>query len=106
MLTQLFLAARQEGASPLPYVRMMIRHGLVACASRLESIKPELATQFLNVTFAEANLSDRFLLSAWGTLDTKMRLSSPKPSSDGYVPGSGVARRWGAASEARPYVAP
>jgi type IV secretion system protein VirD4 len=73
MLTQLFLAARQESASPLPYVRMIIRHGLVACASRLESIKPELATQFLNVTFAEANLSDRFLLSAWGTLDTKMR---------------------------------
>jgi type IV secretion system protein VirD4 len=73
MLTQLFLAAREEGRAPLPYVRSMIRDGLVAAASRLEAIKPELATQFLNVAFPEANLSDRFLLSAWGTLDTRMR---------------------------------
>ena len=73
MLTQLFLAARQEGYAPLPYVRTCIRDGLVACASRLETINPELATQFLNVAFPEANLSDRFLLSSWGTLDTRMR---------------------------------
>jgi type IV secretion system protein VirD4 len=73
MLTQLFLAAREEGRAPLPYVRSMIRDGLVAAASRLEAIKPELATQFLNVAFPAANLSDRFLLSAWGTLDTRMR---------------------------------
>src|SRR5512144_3511 len=73
MLTQLFLAARLEGFAPLPYVRTCIRDGLVACASRLETIKPELATQFLNVAFPEANLSDRFLVSCWGTLDTRMR---------------------------------
>ena len=73
MLTQLFLAARQEGFPPLPYVRTMIRDGLVAAVSRLQAINPELATQFLNVAFPEANLSDRFLLSAWGTLDTRMR---------------------------------
>ena len=73
MLTQLFLAARQEAFGPLPYVRTMIRDGLVAAASRLDAIKPELATQFLNVAFGQANLSDRFLLSSWGTLDTRMR---------------------------------
>jgi type IV secretion system protein VirD4 len=73
MLTQLFLAAREEGRAPLPYVRSMIRDGLVAAALRLEATREELATQFLNVAFPEANLSDRFLLSAWGTLDTRMR---------------------------------
>src|SRR5512132_992795 len=73
MLTQLFLAARHEGFAPLPYVRTTIRDGLVAAASRLEAARPELATQFLNVDFREANISDRFLLSSWGTLDTRMR---------------------------------
>jgi type IV secretion system protein VirD4 len=73
MLTQAFLAARAEGHPPLPYVRTLIRDGLITAASRLEVVNPELATQFLNVDFARANLSDRFLLSAWGTLDTRMR---------------------------------
>jgi type IV secretion system protein VirD4 len=73
MLTQLLLAARQEGYAPLPYVRACIRDGLVAAASRLETINPVLATQFLNVQFSEANLSDRFLLSSWGTLDARLR---------------------------------
>ena len=73
MLTQLFLAAREEGAAPLPYVRQIIRTGLLAAAARLEAISPELATQFLDVEFSEANFSDRFLLSAWGTLSARMR---------------------------------
>jgi type IV secretory pathway TraG/TraD family ATPase VirD4 len=73
MLTQLFLAAREEGASPLPYVRQIIRRGLTASAARLEAVSPELATQFLDVEFSEANFSDRFLLSAWGTLSARMR---------------------------------
>ena len=73
MLTQLFLAAREENAAPLPYVRQIIRTGLTASAARLEAISPELATQFLDVEFSEANFSDRFLLSAWGTLSARMR---------------------------------
>ena len=73
MLTQLFLAAREEREPPLPYVRQIIRTGLLAAAARLEAISPELATQFLDVEFAEANFSDRFLLSAWGTLSARMR---------------------------------
>ncbi len=69
----LFLAAREEGEAPLPYVRQIIRTGLTAASTRLEAISPELATQFLDVEFSEANFSDRFLLSAWGTLSARMR---------------------------------
>jgi type IV secretion system protein VirD4 len=73
MLTQLFLAARLEGQPPFPYVRLLIRAGLAQAARRLHELSPELATQFLDVAFAEANFSDRFLLSAWGTLSARMR---------------------------------
>jgi type IV secretory pathway TraG/TraD family ATPase VirD4 len=73
MLTQLFLAARAEGAPPLPYVRHMIRTGLPDAAERLHTINPDLATQFLDVRFDAANFTDRFLLSAWGTLTARMR---------------------------------
>jgi type IV secretion system protein VirD4 len=73
MLTQLFLAAREEGIPPLPYARLMIRAGLSRAARRLRALSTELATQFLDVEFEEANLSDRFLLSAWGTLTARMR---------------------------------
>jgi type IV secretion system protein VirD4 len=73
MLTQLFLAAKQEGIASLPYARSLIRAGLQATARRLNHINPQLATQFLDVRFAEANLEDKFLLSAWGTLTAKMR---------------------------------
>lgn len=68
MLTQLFLAARLEGIAPLPYVREIIQNGLSNAARRLQSLNPKLATRFLDVSLDEANLSDRFLLSAWGTL--------------------------------------
>jgi type IV secretion system protein VirD4 len=74
MLTQLFLAARREAVAPLPYVRHMIRTGLPAAATRLQLLTPELATQLLDVPFADANFSDRFLLSSWGTLTARMRL--------------------------------
>jgi type IV secretory pathway TraG/TraD family ATPase VirD4 len=73
MLTQLFLAARAEKYPPLPYVRQIIRSGLVAAAERLNAVSPELATQFLDVEFDEANFSDKFLLSVWGTLSARMR---------------------------------
>jgi hypothetical protein len=44
MLTQLFLGARAEGVTPLPYVRYMIRQGLQDTAARLNAITPDLAT--------------------------------------------------------------
>ena len=74
MLTQLFLAARLEGQVPLPYIRRMVRLGLGAAAHRLQTLDPSLAVQFLDVELSEADFSDRFLLSAWGTLSTRMRL--------------------------------
>jgi type IV secretion system protein VirD4 len=73
MLTQLFLAARREGVAPLPYTRSLIRLGVAAVAERLNQVDPSLATQFLDVSFSDANLADRFLLSAWGTLKARMR---------------------------------
>jgi type IV secretion system protein VirD4 len=73
MLTQLFLAARAEHAPPLPYVREIIRGGLQATAKRLHAISPLLAIQFLDVAYTDANFTDRFLLSAWGTLTARMR---------------------------------
>jgi type IV secretion system protein VirD4 len=73
MLAQIFLAAREEGRAPIPYARALIRQGLAATAARLNALSPELATQFLDVAFADANLSDRFLLSSWGTLSARMR---------------------------------
>jgi type IV secretion system protein VirD4 len=73
MLTQLFLAARTQGLSPLAFVRTLIRDGLTAAALRLDTIDTTLATQFLTLPFDQANMTDRFLLSCWGTLDTRMR---------------------------------
>jgi type IV secretion system protein VirD4 len=73
MLTQLFLAARSENKAPLPYARSLIRSGLSETAARLNLVDPTLATQFLDVNFADANLTDRFLLSSWGTLTARMR---------------------------------
>src|SRR6266567_4782275 len=71
--SQLFAAAKLEGAAPLPYARQSIRLGLSACAARLHAVSPELATQFLDVQYQDANFSDRFLLSSWGTLTARMR---------------------------------
>ncbi len=73
MLSQLFAAAKLEGSAPLPYARQSIRSGLSACAARLHAVSPELATQFLDVRYQDANFSDRFLLSSWGTLTARMR---------------------------------
>lgn len=73
MLTQLFLAAKQEHVPSLPYVRCMVRSGLVGAATRLHTLNPDLATQFLDVHFAQANFDDRFLNSTWSTLTAKLR---------------------------------
>jgi type IV secretion system protein VirD4 len=73
MLTQLFLAARLEELAPMPYVRQIIRLGLAGAAKHLQEISPDLATQFLDVRYEEANFTDRFLLSAWGTLTANIK---------------------------------
>lgn len=73
MLTQMFLAARAEGRPALPYTRFLIRQGLAGTVETLNRVDPALATQFLDVRFTDANLSDRFLLSSWGTLTARLR---------------------------------
>jgi type IV secretion system protein VirD4 len=73
MLTQIFLAARQEGIAPFPYLRLLTRLGLADTADRLNRVSPELATQFLDTNFDKAHFDDRFLLSAWGTLTARLR---------------------------------
>ncbi len=75
MLTQIFLASRKEGKAPLPYIREVIRKGLPDAAAKLNAVSPELATQFLDMSFEHAeqmSFSDRFLLSTWSTLTAKM----------------------------------
>ncbi len=73
MLTQIFLAARKVNAPPLPYTRQTLRLGLQGAAKQLHAISPVLATLLLDVRYEEANFTDRFLLSAWGTLTARMR---------------------------------
>jgi len=73
MLTCIFVAAKREGEASLPYARMLIRSGLAACVERLHAVSPELATLFLDTDYEDANLTDRFLLSAWGTLTARLR---------------------------------
>jgi type IV secretion system protein VirD4 len=73
MLTQLFLASRLEKVASLLYARFLIRLGLADTVARLNQVDPQLATQFLDVNFAQANLTDRFLVSSWGTLTARMR---------------------------------
>jgi type IV secretion system protein VirD4 len=73
MLTPICLAARVEGVPPLPYVRYMIHLGLQQAAARLNALDPDLATHFLDVPFEEVNFQDRFLLSSWSTLTTRLR---------------------------------
>ncbi len=73
MLTQMLLASRIEGIAPFLYTRFLIRQGLSAAAGRLNQIDPSLATQFLDMNLEGASLSDRFLLSSWGTLKARMK---------------------------------
>src|SRR6266704_6842182 len=73
MLACIFAAAKREGIAALPYARMMLRAGLRGCVERLNTVSPELATIFLDESYEHASLADRFLVSAWGTLTTRMQ---------------------------------
>jgi type IV secretion system protein VirD4 len=73
MLTQLFLAARAEDYPPLPYVRYMIRSPLPDVAARLNAINPDLATQFLQARFDAVDFENKFLVSAWETVTSRLK---------------------------------
>ena len=51
MLTQLFLAAREEGAAPLPYVRQIIRTGLPPPQPGSRRSRPSLRPSFWTWSF-------------------------------------------------------
>ncbi len=73
MLAAIFACAKKERRAALPYTRTMLRAGLTGCVEKLNSISPSLATLFLDTRYQDANLTDRFLLSSWGTLIARMR---------------------------------
>ena len=51
----------------------MVNVGLKQAAQHLQAVSPELATKFLAGAFAHTDFKeDKFLLSAWGTLDTRL----------------------------------
>jgi type IV secretion system protein VirD4 len=74
MLTQILLAARLMNVPLLAFVRDVVRLGLYGAATRLQVLDPSLATQFLDMTYSRADFQDKFLVSCWGTLSTRMRL--------------------------------
>ena len=73
MLAELFAAARKEAIPAFVYVRSLLRSGLIKTAERLNRVDPTLATLFLDADFHDANFDNRFLLSAWETLTTRMK---------------------------------
>jgi hypothetical protein len=74
MLTQLFLAARELGERPLPYVASVINLGLNDVARILNNVKPELAQTFLDTTYILGKDYEKseFRADAWGTLSTRL----------------------------------
>ena len=68
-----FWPHEQRALRRFPTCGYLIRLGLEDSAARLNNVDPQLATQFLDSDFLKANLSDRFLLSAWGTLTARLR---------------------------------
>ena len=67
MLMIIFLAASREEIAPFPYLRFLIHLGLADTAAHLYSLDPTLAARFLDTNFLNADLTDKFLLSCWGT---------------------------------------
>jgi type IV secretion system protein VirD4 len=72
MLTQLFHAGRLEQVSPLHYVAAMINEPIKTVAGRVGMISPQLATRFLDDSIEDADFHNKFLLSGWGTLTSRL----------------------------------
>jgi type IV secretion system protein VirD4 len=72
MLQCLFQAALMEQIPALPYIRAMTRMGIQATARRMHSLDPSLATRFLFAPLTEVDFDNRFLISAYDTLITRL----------------------------------
>jgi type IV secretion system protein VirD4 len=72
MQEALVKGARAEGYPVFPYLAAMIASGMDQALLRLETIDPALTVRILTVGRDIASLSDKFLVHAWATLDTKL----------------------------------
>jgi len=86
MLKAMFVAARLEGQRPLPFTYEMMNRGFFAAATILEIISekhnhyPNLATEFLDISYDKADFDSRFLRDCWSTLTRRMRRILTKES--------------------------
>jgi type IV secretion system protein VirD4 len=72
MLTQLLHAARIEQVSPLRYVAAMINEPIKMVAGRIGRISPQLAIRFLDDSIEDADFQNKFLLSGWSTITSRL----------------------------------
>ncbi len=72
MLAAIFQAARLENISPLAYIAQLINEPLPYVAERINRVSPKLAVKFLDCGFEDADFKDKFLVSAWGTLTSRL----------------------------------
>jgi len=74
MLTQIFVAARLENQPLFPYTRHIVRLGLPDASHYLQTVSPEIATQFLGRSFHSVDFENaRQLHSTWLTLTSKLQ---------------------------------
>jgi|SoiMetStandDraft_2_1073263.scaffolds.fasta_scaffold00502_12 type IV secretion system protein VirD4 len=82
MLVQIFIAAKLEGYRLLPYAYYLLSKGLPEVAKTLQEISrkhdftPNLATVFLDMTYAQAvqeEFKSRFLNDCYSTMTTRMK---------------------------------
>ena len=74
MFKQIFLAARMEHQPLFPYAQQITRLGLPAAGKYLQTVSPELATQFLGMPLASVNFETaRMLQGSWSSLTTKLQ---------------------------------
>jgi hypothetical protein len=74
MLTLLFLAARERGCRPLPFVAQMADLGLNSAARIINSISPVIARRLLDGEYNPQNDYDEntYLSSSWESLTARL----------------------------------
>ena len=86
MLKPMFVAARLEKERPLPFAYELMNRGLYGTATILEIIsqkynhQPNLATEFLDTSYDQADFNSGFLRDCWSTLTRRMRRILTKES--------------------------
>jgi hypothetical protein len=76
MLTLLFLAARQKGLRPLPFVSWMADLGLSSAAAIINSISPTIARRLLDGEFNPKKdyEENKYLANSWESLTARLFL--------------------------------